>query len=158
MKKTSLLIQLILLLLTVNLHGQNKKSIEEVAFYHLDSIIKLEPQLKRIKYFANGFVSKDRSECPDSLTLALTSKKLYLRSAFKELTLVENEKLSSITIPKSKRGRQRDTGLKISHFTRNGNLYYVEFEIMNDGGIDSILIEMNELGDMTRYIHSGACF
>lgn len=141
------------------MNGQIKKCIEEIAFNHLDSLIKIEPNLKRIRYFANGYISKEKTELPDTLLFYIGKvENVSLKSEFENLEIIENENITSIKIPKSKRGHPKDTGLKICHFIKSKNSFFVEFKISNNGGFDSITIELNNKGEMTRYYHVGACF
>jgi len=143
---------LISLFTKINLFGQEKRFVEEIALYHLDSLIKFDKTLKFFKYFTNGWVNNEQTTTAD--TSQIIEKTLILKSTFKNLSLIENKNLKAFSVPKKIRKNSKDPGLSIYRFIKNNDLYYILFESIDDGSLGQVLIIINKTGDLVRYKYS----
>lgn len=144
------------LLTSVLLRAQNKKPVEEVAFYHLDSLTKTDPEIKQLKYFANGIVSRKQTT-PDD-TAIMICKEAHLKSAFNNLEVTQNPNLTSFDIPKKYRHNRSAEGLEIYRAARFNGYYYIYFEIPLDYGMSAIVLVLDDNGDLVKYKYMTAQF
>ncbi|PBQ31914.1 hypothetical protein CNR22_09070 [Sphingobacteriaceae bacterium] len=129
--------------------GQEKRFVEEVALYHLDSLTKIDKQIKYFRYFTNGYVTKKKMTFAD--TSQLVSNSTVLTSAFRNLSIIENSDLTSFSVPKKIRGSTGDPGLVIYRFIKHNDQYYILFESSDDGSFGQVLVILNKKGELVRY-------
>jgi hypothetical protein len=134
--------------------SQNKRFVEEVALYHLDSLIKTEPAFKAVQYYTTGYLLKSKTGVKDtveSFTAKNSVKTMSLQTVFKDVVMLENDKLNNFQVDKRAIKNKNYDALNIYHFLKANNLYYVFFDIQGTYGGTNILIVMDLKGNMVRY-------
>lgn len=140
---------LIPLLATINSIGQEKRFVEEIALYHLDSLTKIDKEIKYFRYFTNGYLTTKQTTFAD--TSQLITKSLSLKSTFRNISILENKDLKNFFVPKKIRRDGKDTGLSIYRFIKNNDQFYILFEASDSGSFSVVLIILNKIGDLVRY-------
>lgn len=146
--KTLLLIITLFFFLTTS--AQTKKRVEELALYHLDSLTKVDPAFKDFKYFTNGFIEKQKTVSEDTMSVMKVKPDLHLKSAFNNLTIVEDTTSKSLSLPRRLRKNGGYQPLTIFRFLKIGHEYFVFFKIEYEYGGQNALIVMDEKGTLLR--------
>lgn len=146
-KRTAILL---ISLVTVNLTAQNKHFVEEVAMYHLDSLSRSNPDFKQVLYYTKGFLVAAKTSPKDTIDFKI-NRAVNMASVFKDLTLVEKEKLSNFPFTEAKLKNKNYTTLNIYHYMKAGDNYYCFFDIQRQFDGHNILLVMNSKGDLIRY-------
>jgi hypothetical protein len=145
----------LLILVTLSLYsnsfGQTKKYVEEIALYHLDSLVKIDPVFKDFKYFTNGYVEKFKTSADDTSSAVMKVRpNLFIKTPFKDLTIVEDTTIKSFYIPRRLRKKGGQDALDIFRFIRIGQEYFVLFRIEHKDGGQTALIIMDIKGNLLR--------
>ena len=106
------------LLINLNFIAQNKRFVEEVAMYHLDSLTKSDHNFKLVLYYSKGALVSSKTSIKDTIDETYIKKNVQLKSAFKDLTLVEKDKLTSFPFTEHKQKNKNYTPLNIYHFMK----------------------------------------
>src|SRR5437660_9475974 len=93
---------LTLIFLSLTSIGQNKRFVEEVAMYHLDSLTKIDPAYKLVLYYSKGTLVSSKTSVKDTIDETYIKKNVQLSSGFKDLTMVEKDKLASFPFTEHK--------------------------------------------------------
>ncbi len=127
--------------------GQNKRYVEEIALYHLDSLTKVDPLFKNFKYFTNGYLSSFRTDADTNHFMRVTPN-ILIKTPFKNLQIVEDFKLTSFAVPRRIRKNGSSTTLIIYGYTKLNDKYLVGFRIEEGESGKEALIIMNSNGDL----------
>jgi hypothetical protein len=137
------------LILSLKTSGQNKRYVEEIALYHLDSLTKVDPVLKDFKYFTNGYLTNSRTSTDTTMWGLGSIKPNYnLRSSLKNLQIIEDTTISNFTVSRRIRKNGSSPTLKIFRFSKIEGKYLVEFIIALGEVGQTVLIIMNSYGDL----------
>ncbi len=147
LKRLSLII---IICLSLNTVAQNKRFVEEVALYHLDSLTRSNPDFKLVLYYTKGFMVAAKTGIKDTVDFKI-NRAVNMSSVFKDLTIVEKEKLVNFPFTEAKLKNKNYTTLNIYHYLKVGDLYYVFFDIQRQFDGHNILLVMNSKGDLIRY-------
>ena len=133
--------------------GQNKRYVEEIALYHLDSLTK---KGLSFKYFTNGYLSKYKSSIDTTPRIIPVNIRLsVIKSTFKNLQIIEDTNLICFSVPKRIRRNGSSTTLHIRHFNKTKDKYFVSFGINTDDySGETVLIIMNLSGDLIDFKYS----
>ncbi len=131
--------------------GQNKRFVEEVAMYHLDSLTKSDPAFKLVLYYSKGTLVSSKTSIKDTIDEAYIKKNVQMKSVFKDLTIVEKDKLTSFPFTEHKMKNKNYTPLNIYHYMKIKDNYFVFFDIQGNYGGTNILLVMDLKGDLVRY-------
>jgi hypothetical protein len=146
-KKTTLIL---FAFFSLNTIAQNKRFVEEVAMYHLDSLTRSNPDFKLVLYYTKGFMVAAKTSPKDTVDFKI-NRAVNMASVFKDLTLVEKEKLTNFPFQEAKLKNKNYTTLNIYHYMKVGDLYYCFFDIQRQFDGHNILLVMNSKGDLIRY-------
>lgn len=139
--------------LTSIIYGQCKKSIEEIAFYHLDKLTR-EGKLD-FKYFSNGYIEQDTTFAEEIYIKNKSSKKdtLLAPNPFKGCSVVESINISKFSITNKMRGERINPILNIFNHVKHSNKYYVGFALETNLDVEgkSVLIILNSQGDLINF-------
>lgn len=150
----------ILLLSVQNFYAQKSRFVEEIALYHFNNLVtnKINPGIKRsrsteIKYYTNGEVSKSISaegaDYRDKDTL-------IFKNPFEHCKIVNQKDLEKFKVPNTFKNDGFKYLLKISHYLKKDNKYYVDFYVKVDSHEDyfiSLVLNLN--GDLINYSFLG---
>lgn len=140
--------------------GQNKRYVEEVALYHLDSLTKIDTTaFKKFKYFTDGSLSINKTWVDTFLysngmlySQYIKSPGQYIKSSFKNLKIAKKKSLKSFVVPRQMQGEKSAHKLEIYHFLKAKDRYYVEFTIWtSDSSGHTAIIIINNKGDLIGY-------
>ena len=137
--------------ISINLFGQNKRFVEEVAMYHLDSLTKTDPAYKLVLYYSKGALVSSKTSIKDTIDETYIKKNVQMKSVFNEVTLVEKDKLTSFPFTEHKMKNKNYTPLNIYHYMKIKDNYFVFFDIQGNYGGTNILLVMDLKGDLVRY-------
>ncbi len=146
-KKTTLLLCAVF---SLNSFAQNKRFVEEVAMYHLDSLTRSNADFKLVLYYTKGFMVAAKTSPKDTGDFKI-NRPVNMASVFKDLTLVEKEKLTNFPFQEAKQKNKNYTTLNIYHYMKVGDLYYCFFDIQRQFDGHNILLVMNSKGELIRY-------
>lgn len=135
---------------TLNATAQNKHFVEEVAMYHLDSLTRSNPDFKLVLYYTKGFMVAAKTGVKDTIDFKI-NRAVNMQSAFKDLTLIEKEKLVNFPFTEAKLKNKNYTTLNIYHYLKVGDVYYVFFDVQRQFDGHNILLVMNSKGELIRY-------
>ena len=143
---------LFILITTISLStfAQNKRFVEEVAMYHLDSLTRSNADFKLVLYYTKGFLVAAKTGVKDTVDFKI-NRAVNMSSVFKDLTLVEKEKLVNFPFTEAKLKNKNYTTLNIYHYLKVGEIYYVFFDVQRQFDGHNILLVMNLKGDLIRY-------
>jgi hypothetical protein len=141
---------LLITFVSLNTTAQNKHFVEEVAMYHLDSLSRSNPDFKLVLYYTKGFMVAAKTGVKDTVDFKI-NRAVNMASVFKDLTLVEKEKLTNFPFTEAKLKNKNYTTLNIYHYLKIGDNYYVFFDIQRQFDGHNILLVMNSKGDLIRY-------
>ena len=138
------------LVISLNSFSQNKRFVEEVAMYHLDSLSRSNPDFKDVNYYTKGFLVAAKTGIKDTVDFKI-KRNVQMASVFKDLTIVEKEKLVNFPFTEAKLKNKNYTTLNIYHFMKVGENYFVFFDIQRQFDGHNILLVMNAKGELIRY-------
>ncbi len=141
---------LLISFLSLNAISQNKHFVEEVAMYHLDSLTRSNADFKLVLYYTKGFMVAAKTSVKDTVDFKI-NRPVNMTSVFKDLTLVEKEKLTNFPFQEAKLKNKNYTTLNIYHYMKVGELYYCFFDVQRQFDGHNILLVMNSKGDLIRY-------
>jgi hypothetical protein len=141
----------LILLFSLRTHAQNKRFVEEVAMYHLDSLTRSNADFKLVLYYTKGFMVAAKTGIKDTAADYKIKRNTNMASAFKDLTIVEKEKLINFPFTEAKLKNKNYTTLNIYHYLKIGDNYFVFFDIQRQFDGHNILLVMNSKGDLIRY-------
>lgn len=130
---------------------QNKRFVEEVAMYHLDSLTRSNADFKLVLYYTKGFMVAAKTSIKDTAAEYKIKRNTNMASVFKDLTIVEKEKLINFPFTEAKQKNKNYTTLNIYHYLKIGDNYFVFFDIQRQFDGHNILLVMNSKGDLIRY-------
>jgi hypothetical protein len=136
--------------LSLNVLSQNKHFVEEVAMYHLDSLSRSNADFKQVLYYTKGFMVAAKTGVKDTVDFKI-SRAANMASVFKDLTLVEKEKLTNFPFTEAKLKNKNYTTLNIYHYLKINDMYYCFFDIQRQFDGHNILLVMNSKGELVRY-------
>lgn len=139
-----------ILFLSLNTIAQNKHFVEEVAMYHLDSLSRSNADFKQVLYYTKGFMVAAKTSAKDTVDFQI-KRNTNMASAFKDLSMVEKEKLVNFPFTEAKLKNKNYTTLNIYHYMKIGDNYFVFFDIQRQFDGHNILLVMNSKGDLIRY-------
>lgn len=137
--------------LSLNSIAQNKRFVEEVAMHHLDSLTRSNPDFKQVLYYTKGFMVAAKTSIKDTAGEFKIKRNTNVTSVFKDLTIVEKEKLINFPFTEAKLKNKNYTTLNIYHYLKVGDNYFVFFDIQRTFDGHNILLVMNSKGDLIRY-------
>ena len=150
----------IFLALTICLHGQNNRFIEEIALQHLTREIKSKKFLENFKFYTNGEVTNDTSYLSLIKEYAINSEKntIIFKNPFKNCKILEDKNLVKFSIPNKLNRDVSGSYLSIYHFIKEKNKYIVGFTIGNffEGTHQTVVLLMNLQGDLVDIRYVGA--
>ena len=141
-------------------YGQTKKTVEEIALYHLDSMTQTGQPLAKFKYFTNGYLENDTLDFNAIFYLKkfkYTSDTILRKNPFENCVIQDKKVYNKISIPNSLRHNKSDFTLNIYHYKKDFDKYYVLFEQETNtdlGGYQVILV-INSKGDLINYGNTG---
>ena len=138
------------LLSSLNSLAQNKHFVEEVAMYHLDSLTRSNADFKLVQYYTKGFMVAAKTGIKDTVDFKI-NRAVNMPSVFKDLTLVEKEKLTNFPFTEAKLKNKNYTTLNIYHYMKVNDLYYCFFDVQRQFDGHNILLIMNLKGELIRY-------
>lgn len=138
------------LFLSLTINAQNKRFVEEVAMYHLDSLSRSNADFKDVNYYTKGFLVAAKTGIKDTVDFKI-KRNVQMASVFKDLIIVEKEKLVNFPFTEAKLKNKNYTTLNIYHFMKIGENYFVFFDIQRQFDGHNILLVMNSKGDLLRY-------
>ena len=141
---------LLISLLSLNSTAQNKHFVEEVAMYHLDSLTRSNADFKLVQYYTKGFMVAAKTGIKDTVDFKI-NRAVNMPSVFKDLTLVEKEKLTNFPFTEAKLKNKNYTTLNIYHYMKVNDLYYCFFDVQRQFDGHNILLIMNLKGELIRY-------
>ncbi|MBK7669041.1 MAG: hypothetical protein IPJ32_17885 [Sphingobacteriaceae bacterium] len=141
----------LVLFLSLNTIAQNKRFVEEVAMYHLDSLTRSNADFKLVQYYTKGFMVAAKTGIKDTAADYKIKRNTNMASVFKDLTIVEKEKLINFPFTEAKQKNKNYTTLNIYHYLKIGDNYFVFFDIQRQFDGHNILLVMNSKGDLIRY-------
>lgn len=141
----------LVLFLSLNTIAQNKRFVEEVAMYHLDSLTRSNADFKLVLYYTKGFMVAAKTGIKDTAADYKIKRNTNMASVFKDLTIVEKEKLINFPFTEAKQKNKNYTTLNIYHYLKIGDNYFVFFDIQRQFDGHNILLVMNSKGDLIRY-------
>lgn len=144
------LVFIFIISLSLSSIAQNKHFVEEVAMYHLDSLTRSNPDFKLVLYYTKGFMVAAKTGVKDTVDFKI-NRPVNMTSVFKDLTMVEKEKLTNFPFQEAKLKNKNYTTLNIYHFLKANDLYYVFFDVQRQFDGHNILMVMNSKGDLVRY-------
>jgi hypothetical protein len=130
--------------------SQNKHFVEEVAMYHLDSLSRSNADFKQVLYYTKGFLVAAKTSPNDTVDFKI-NRAVNMASVFKDLTMVEKEKLTNFPFTEAKLKNKNYTTLNIYHAMKVGDNYYCFFDIQRQFDGHNILLVMNSKGELIRY-------
>lgn len=130
---------------------QNKRFVEEVAMYHLDSLTRSNPDFKLVLYYTKGFMVAAKTSIKDTAAEYKIKRNTNMASVFKDLVIVEKEKLVNFPFTEAKLKNKNYTTLNIYHYLKIGDNYFVFFDVQRQFDGHNILLVMNSKGDLIRY-------
>lgn len=136
--------------LSFNAISQNKRFVEEVAMYHLDSLTRSNADFKLVQYYTKGFMVAAKTGIKDTVDFKI-NRAVNMASVFKDLTMVEKEKLTNFPFQEAKLKNKNYTTLNIYHYLKINDLYYCFFDVQRQFDGHNILLIMNSKGDLIRY-------
>lgn len=139
-----------LVFISLNSLSQNKRFVEEVAMYHLDSLSRSNPDFKDVNYYTKGFLVAAKTSIKDTVDFKI-KRNVQMASVFKDLVIVEKEKLVNFPFTEAKLKNKNYTTLNIYHFLKIGENYFVFFDIQRQFDGHNILLVMNSKGELIRY-------
>ena len=142
---------LALIFISLTSFGQNKRFVEEVAMYHLDSLTKSDPAYKLVLYFSKGALVSSKTSIKDTIDETYIKKNVVLKSKFNDFTMVEKDKLTSFPFTEHKMKNKNYTPLNIYHYMKIKDNYFVFFDIQGLYGGTNVLLVMDLKGDLVRY-------
>jgi hypothetical protein len=151
MSITKKLFSAVIICLSLNSISQNKRFVEEVAMYHLDSLTRSNPDFKSVLYYTKGFMVAAKTSIKDTVAEFKIKRNTNMASVFKDLTIVEKEKLINFPFKEAKLKNKNYTTLNIYHYLKVGDNYFVFFDIQRTFDGHNILLVMNSKGDLIRY-------
>ncbi len=145
---------LLTIILTLKTTGQNKRYVEEVALYHLDSLTKINSQFKNFKYFTNGYLA-DLQSYVDTTKYINVRQHYVIKSSFKNLEIIEDPKVIFFSVPRRIRKNGSSTDLDIFRYVKIKDKYYVRFGVKTDNySGQAALIIMDSKGDLISWDYS----
>lgn len=144
------IILVLITVLSLNSIAQNKRFVEEVAMYHLDSLTRSNPDFKLVLYYTKGFMVAAKTSIKDTVDFQI-KRNVNMASVFKDLTILEKEKLINFPFTEAKLKNKNYTTLNIYHYLKIGDNYFVFFDIQRQFDGHNILLVMNSKGDLIRY-------
>jgi len=141
----------LVIFLSLNSIAQNKRFVEEVAMYHLDSLTRSNADFKLVLYYTKGFMVAAKTSIKDTAADFKIKRNTNMASVFKDLTIVEKEKLINFPFTEAKLKNKNYTTLNIYHYLKIGDNYFVFFDIQRQFDGHNILLVMNSKGDLIRY-------
>lgn len=138
------------LFLTLTISAQNKRFVEEVAMYHLDSLSRSNADFKDVTYYTKGFLVAAKTGIKDTVDFKI-KRTVQMASVFKDLTLVEKEKLTNFPFTEAKLKNKNYTTLNIYHYLKVNDLYFCFFDVQRQFNGHNILLVMNSKGELIRY-------
>ncbi len=135
---------------SLNTFSQNKRFVEEVAMYHLDSLTRSNADFKLVLYYTKGFLVAAKTGIKDTVDFQI-KRNVNMTSIFKDLNIVEKEKLINFPFTEAKLKNKNYTTLNIYHYLKIGDNYFVFFDIQRQFDGHNILLVMNSKGDLIRY-------
>jgi len=141
----------VILFLSLNTIAQNKRFVEEVALYHLDSLTRSNADFKQVLYYTKGFMVAAKTGLKDTAGEFNIKRNTNMASVHKDLTIVEKEKLINFPFTEAKLKNKNYTTLNIYHYLKVGDNYFVFFDIQRQFDGHNILLVMNSKGDLIRY-------
>lgn len=139
------------LFLSLGSTAQNKRFVEEVALYHLDSLNRTSPDFKLVQYYTKGFLIASTTSIKDTVEDHSVKKNLQMKSVFKDLAIVEKAKLSSFPFSEHPKKNKNYTPLNIYHYMKLNNQYFVFFDIQGTFSGTNLLLVMDLNGNLLRY-------
>ncbi len=136
---------------SLNSIAQNKRFVEEIAMHHLDSLTKSDSNFKLVLYYSKGALVSSKTSIKDTIDETYIKKNVHLKTAFKDLTLVEKDKLTSFPFTEHKQKNKNYTPLNIYHYMKLKDNYFVFFDVQGNYGGNNILLVMDLNGDLVRY-------
>ena len=146
-KKTTLLL---FAFFSLNAVSQNKHFVEEVAMYHLDSLTRSNADFKLVLYYTKGFMVAAKTGIKDTVDFKI-NRAVNMTSVFKDLIIVEKEKLTNFPFQEAKLKNKNYTILNIYHYLKINDLYYCFFDVQRQFDGHNILLVMNSKGELVRY-------
>ncbi len=142
---------ILVIFLSLNTIAQNKRFVEEVALYHLDSLTRSNADFKLVLYYTKGFMVAAKTSIKDTAAEFKIKRNTNMASIHKDLTMVEKEKLINFPFTEAKQKNKNYTTLNIYHYLKIGDNYFVFFDIQRQFDGHNILLVMNSKGDLIRY-------
>lgn len=141
----------VLLVLSACCSAQQKRYIEELAFYHLTNLQDLDPALKDVRYFTTGHLRGDTTGYLDTLLLK-PGDTLFVPNPFPDAQVEEKKDLAQFEVPAYLRGRKNAYPLQIKHYLRASDRYYVHFScLLNEYEGVLMLVSLDLKGNLARY-------
>ena len=139
---------------------QCKKTIEEIALYHLHSMTQNGQPLVKFKYFTNGYLEKDSLDFHPILyhkKFKYSSDTILRRNPFENCIIQDKKNYNKISVPSSLRHEKTNFTLNIYHFKKETNKYYILFsqETNTDLGGNDVIVVINLNGDLINYGYTG---
>lgn len=141
----------LVIFLSLNTIAQNKRFVEEVALYHLDSLTRSNADFKLVLYYTKGFLVAAKTGIKDTAADYKIKRNTNMASVHKDLVIVEKEKLVNFPFTEAKQKNKNYTTLNIYHYLKIGDNYFVFFDIQRQFDGHNILLVMNSKGDLIRY-------
>ncbi|MBP7809138.1 MAG: hypothetical protein KA163_07590 [Bacteroidia bacterium] len=141
----------LVIFLSLNTIAQNKRFVEEVALYHLDSLTRSNADFKLVQYYTKGFLVAAKTGIKDTAADFKIKRNTNMASIHKDLVIIEKEKLINFPFTEAKQKNKNYTTLNIYHYLKIGDNYFVFFDIQRQFDGHNILLVMNSKGDLIRY-------
>src|SRR5687767_235532 len=119
----------VILFFSLNTSAQNKRFVEEVALYHLDSLTRSNADFKQVLYYTKGFMVAAKTSIKDTAAEFNIKRNTNMASVHKDLAIVEKEKLINFPFTEAKLKNKNYTTLNIYHYLKVGDNYFVFFDI-----------------------------
>lgn len=150
MLSTKKIILPFIVFLSLNTLAQNKRFVEEIAMHHLDSLSRSNADFKDVTYYTKGFLVAAKTGIKDTVDFKI-KRNVQMASVFKDLTVVEKEKLVNFPFTEAKLKNKNYTTLNIYHYLKINDLYFCFFDVQRQFDGHNILLVMNSKGELIRY-------
>jgi hypothetical protein len=128
--------------------GQIKLYPEQVALFHLDSLVKVNELYLNAKYRADGKLTKYQTDSMDVFWINYAKNKNQLKCKFTNIQIIEEPNLKQFDTQRRPKNRKVNL-LGINHYIKIKDIYYVSFSLATSKYEGySIIIAINDKGDM----------
>jgi hypothetical protein len=115
---------IVLMVSPLVLLGQVKLYPEQIALYHLDTLIKIDPAYAKVNYKTDGRLIDSQTDSMDAFLLTDKKSAYNLKLPFSDFKIVEDKSLVSFEV-NSKPKNKKESLIRISHHVKVENVYYV---------------------------------